>query len=613
MSWRINTIEQDNSQGVDTSGVTIGYTSILAGKGPNEPILIQKGAKQQVLETFGYPSATYPGIQDVLDYITKSQCYVTAPSSGLNELYGGAVIKSTGAVSLATGQTANDDTFDFSSIDVVETVGVGNGVLTNFTLTVGLDDVTEYENTSLVIKLDGVTLTSYAITDAEPEVITATELSAGTYTRATGVIDLTFGSAVADGSVITAEYQYDASASALGVVFDKYPSPDSDKGIKLVSNDDGSFFMSLYLKDGSGNWYEQASSPIEFSLVENDKNGFGQNIYAPIVFENNNFVTVVINDNLTFSSYVDDTSVIPLAGGSRGDTPAASDIAGGYTEAQDVSAYPIDIFFDTTAESAVATVFETMRESYNLYARYLLPAISQSAADHISDPTTSKNSIDNRGIYYYCLNWGIHQDIYNDSPFLCSNMGLIAGKHADIVESGFGGYSPSWIDESGFGGQLGSSIISLTYGASDAQLEQLQKDRLNPVVMDFNYGPMIRASRTTLSVESDYSYIEHSGLADYIISTVVREVLPLQIKKPNDDFHRVTVRSKTEAILQEVEALLEDYAVKCDRENNGSDVLNQKKFVLTVGVQFTPFAKTIDFIFINSRNGVDIQEVVNKG
>jgi len=615
-SWRIQTNLQDQSKSVDLTGATIGLTSILAGKGPNEPVNIQKGEVQKVLELFGYPNSTYPGVQDVIDYVKKSQCWVVAPSSGLNELYGGVLLRTTGTEQLISGQSVNTDTlFDFTAIEASETVGTGNGVLTTFGLTLAIDP-TEYNNTSISVKVDGTELTSFSVTDAEPEVITATELTSGSYTRATGVLALEFTAAVADGSVVTVDYTYDASATAYGVVLDKYPSPSEDKAILVEAGDvSGTFNMGVYLKDNDGNWYERSGSPIEFALVDGTKNGFGQNISASVVFENDNLFSVIVNDTVTYSTFTDDTSYVTLLGGSRGDTPAGSDIADGYTAVQtDPNAYSgLDIVFDTTAESTVATKFETMRESTDFRrVRFLLPAVNQTATAHIADPSTSKNNIDNRGIYYYCLNWGIHKDIYNDSNFMCSNMGLIAGKHADIVENGFGGYSPSWIDEDGFGGQLGSSILSFTYGATEDQLKQLQKARLNPVVMDYNYGPMIKASRTTLSVESDYSYIEHSGLADYILGTIEREVLPFQIKKPNDDFHRTVVKSKAETVVSSVASLLEDYTIKCDRENNNDDILNQKKFVLTIGVIFTPFSKQIVFNFINTQSGVDIEEVVAK-
>jgi hypothetical protein len=344
-------------------------------------------------------------------------------------------------------------------------------------------------------------------------------------------------------------------------------------------------------------------------VVAGAKDASGVNIDAEVVLEDNNFFAVQVN-NRTFTTFTEDTTYVTLKGGNRGDDPDDADLASGYTFAQDENTYPVNLFFDTTAEGTVATVLETIRNNYNKYARIILPTISQTPTAHLAEPSISKNSIDDRGIYFYVLHWGIHKDLYNGSSFLCSNMGLIAGKHADIIQNGYGGYSPSWIDEAGFGGQLGSSIISFTYGATEDELRQLQTVRLNPVVKDFNYGSIIKASRTSLSVESDYSYIEHSGLADYILRTAVKQIFPFVIKKPNDNAHRAQVQASLQTLGSTVGILLDDFVSKCDRYNNTDEILNQKKFVATLGVRFTPFSKLIKFNLVNSRFGLDIEESI---
>lgn len=607
-SYRLSVNLEDRSRTVSTDRNTLCYTAIEAKKGPNVPIKIERGQEQRILETYGYPDVNYPGVQDVIDLNRKSPLYVVAPTSGTNELYGGVLVTETGSESFNTGVETNDDVTLLEALPEEETAGTGDGVQTSFTYT--LSEFETYNDTSLVIKVDGTELTTYSVSDAEPEVITADELTSGSYTRATGEVSLDFTSAPADGAVITVEYTRDVSSGTYFAILDKYPQK-SDRAIQVTSSSNGAFSVAVFQKDTSGNYYEIASSPIEMSIVEGAKNGVGQNIYAPSVFEDNDYFTVLLNTD-TFTSFTDDEAIVSLVGGSRGDTIDGTALSAAYTPARDTKKYPVNLFFDTTAEPLVATVFETMRGSYNKYARYLLPGINQSAQDHIDDPSITKNSIDNRGIIYYVLNWGVHKDLYNDSPFLCSNMGLITGKFVDILEfnGGYGGYSPSWVDENGMGGQLGSSIISLSHSATEDQLQSLDRARLNPVVDDFEYGIMIVSDRTTYSIESDYSYIGPSGLIDSIIYLVATRVLPLQYNKLNDDFHREVVRSSADTIVGNVENLLEAYAVKCDRENNTAEILNQKKFVLTIGVQITPNSQFIVFNMINSRLGVDIEEVV---
>jgi hypothetical protein len=202
MSWRIQTNLVDNSKTVSLETGALGYTSIMAQKGPNVPVKLANGASKDALELFGYPNSSYSGVQDVIDYLGSSgELYVIAPTSGVGEKYGGILVRESGTEQFVVGQEENGDLFDFTIIDAEETIGTGDGVETIFTATVV--NPTEYNNNTIVVKVDGVELTTYAVTDAEPEVISADELTSGSYTRATGEISLEFISAVADGAIIT--------------------------------------------------------------------------------------------------------------------------------------------------------------------------------------------------------------------------------------------------------------------------------------------------------------------------------------------------------------------------------------------------------------------------
>jgi hypothetical protein len=57
------------------------------------------------------------------------------------------------------------------------------------------------------------------------------------------------------------------------------------------------------------------------------------------------------------------------------------------------------------------------------------------------------------------------------------------------------------------------------------------------------------------------------------------------------------VRAKAELILkpmtQAPNNVIRDYAIKCDSENNGDDVLTQQLFILTVAIKVTPKSEQI--------------------
>jgi hypothetical protein len=192
-------------------------------------------------------------------------------------------------------------------------------------------------------------------------------------------------------------------------------------------------------------------------------------------------------------------------------------------------------------------------------------------------------------------------------------MGRVATKHAQMYDV-FNGLAPSWIDENGHGGQLGGNIIEMAYDPSETQKQTLSEDnQINPIEFNTQYGVMITAQRTSLTSLSDYSYINHSRTADYIILNVERQVLPYQITKLNDADHRNRARIKGDAIVSPLAGapynLLRSYAIKCDSENNTNQVLNRREFVFEIAVKFTPTSESIRFIFTNVDQTTSVEEV----
>ena len=152
------------------------------------------------------------------------------------------------------------------------------------------------------------------------------------------------------------------------------------------------------------------------------------------------------------------------------------------------------------------------------------------------------------------------------------------------------------------------------YDAKESEMQQLDKFRVNPIVLNEIFGPMVASRRTTSTEENDYSYADYSMIIDYCVERIVKEVLPYQLIKFNDDAHRAIVRAKAELILkplvQPPNNVLRDYAIKCDAENNGDDVLTKQEFVLSVAIQPTPKSEFIRFNFINSAQSGRVEEDV---
>jgi len=612
--WRLKTYLKNNSFSVNSAPATIGFTSIIASKGIAEPTLFDAGEVQKVLDTFGYPSSTYPGIQDVIDYVSSYPCYVSAPFDTSDALHGGVFVLKTGTVAFLSGLSTNAIA-DFSAITVTEALGTGDGSTVLFTAT--LDLPSYYTNQTIDILVDGVSQ-AVSATDAEPEVLSDASSDTGTYTRATGVLAFTFNSAPALAEVITVQRTINLLSDCYFALISTSPQTD-DLAIKLTSLGVGQFTLNMYRQDSDdATVYNLTNdSPLTVSNLIGDKDGFGNPIYLDTVFEDDIYITAVVNTALAFTTFVDDTVSVAMVGGDRGTTPTASVTITGYdfiTTSPD-QYDDVIILFDTTAETTISTKFETIRgsTSYLPRVRALFPLANSTATALLVDADTSKNNMDDRGLNAFALTWFTKKDLYNDTPFVCSCMGLIAKRYADSISLSLGGLSPMYTDENGIGGQLGSSVIKQSNTATESQLQSFVEAGINPVKKLKGSGYLIAGDQTTKSSKlSDYSYTIHSQIADYILENVESQVLTPQMGKPNDELHRTNVRSQAELIVSNVSDYLEDYEIKCDLGNNTDAVRAQRKFVLTIGVIFQPNSQKIDFNFVNSNVGTDISEVVNK-
>lgn len=601
MSYRITVKEQDRSSSLIPQTGTVGACVIRAPKGQMKPVKIYAGQEQRILNLYGDDVYTYPDIWNVIQYNLENDIWISAPYKAADALFGGVLVTKTGTIPLVSGVSSTS--IDFDAIPVKESMGTGDDSTTNFQFII--EGFAKYVHQSVDIYVAG---TSIAITasDANPEVLTSTAGS-GTYNRTTGQIDFTFDSAPAAGSAIQAYYEVDYSTTAYFALFDKAPQTD-DKAVLITMDTSENFTINAYYKEGTTYSVIQ-ESPYLVSMVSGTKDGFGKIIYAEDIFTDDDYFTAVVNTALEVTTFVDDTDEVDLEGGSRGSAISLTEYTLGWNYFKSKNSYPADIFFDCTADVGIPALFDTLRSTYQKYSAYLLPLPNQAAATAIV--TKGGYSINNRGLYFY-WNWAKVRNTYDGSNFWCAPMGKVAVKHAAMSDV-FNALAPAWIDENGHGGQLGSGIIEMAYDPLESELENLDTGQINPIYIDPQYGLIISSQRTSVTTLSDYSYIAHSRCADYIISNILNQALPAQICKLNDDFHRTKVAILCDSLLSPMKngnpSVLRDYKIKCDSENNTDIVLSQRKFLLWIAVKLTPFSEAIEFLFVNTAQGTNVQEV----
>jgi hypothetical protein len=606
-SWRVKVnYDVRSSKVFDTTGA-VGGTVIRAPRGTEEPTYFSPGQTKRILDLLGTPTPDYPDILEVIQYNNSYPIWVSAPS--VNGLHGGVHLTANGIKQFTGGISAAPN--NFTAFTAKETLGTGDGSTSSFGIT--LTDIDYYTALSVKILVDGTELTNGSITSGgvNTEDISYDE-GTGSLDTSTGALSFNFSTPPAQGAKVSVEYTVDYSGLVYFSLYSRAPEADT---LGLTASFDAStaeFTLNVYQQDNRGNYVEIAGSPFTVSADQDAVNGYGNSIYVENVFEDNDFIRAKVNTDLTPSSFTDEDTIIAFAGGDRGDTVSGADLAGAYTHFQSTRKYQVDVFFDVTADGDIPAMYSTLRNSYAKYARYILPLPNESASD--AQTTFGTYSLNNRGISIY-WNWGEVTNPYSSRGNLLSPLtGRVAVKHADIIVRAYGGLAPAWIDENGMGGQLTGGIVRMVYDPDQNTLQELDLARINPIVDEPGFGPMIVSRRTTQSNLDDFAFIDYSGAMDYIVKNVLNNVAPYQIVKLNDATHRDIVRAKTNAIvtpmLNPPYPVVFDALVKCDEENNNEDVQNREEFVLTLGIQFTRKSRMFIFNIVNTNVGVNLEEAV---
>ncbi len=611
-SWRISTILDNRSQkSLASSGAGIGATIAKTERSLETPVKFAKGETQRILNMLGEPTPSNPSLLEAIEYNKSYPLWLLSPST--YGYHAGLLLGTTGTEVLGDALLGTDSK-DLSSITLYRVLTEAEGSsLQGFEGTVSHSDnyvdvsLKVYKNGELIEGLETVTGTPNTIENLEGETI-VDEVSPSTFDAATGVVELNFVEGyVSTGDVISVSYDTDIS-DYYCLLEARGAGADYLKAKVVEGSEDGTFLLSYQIKNTQGNYVDAIDSTIEFSIIDGTTNGFGKNISINTVFDDHDFFVAHDTNGASFDSFTDDDSYTTITGGSR--TLSDVDYTTGYNFFQSFRSYPVDVFFDATVSDSVPALFSTLRSSYQKYSRFILPMANQSVSATLEDTLTATN----RGISYY---WGWFKllNLYSKKGNVIGiPMGEIAKKHADSIVLSFGGLAPAWTNENGVGGILtGGRVIESVYDPSEDELQSLDEARVNPVIYDPSFGPMIVSRRTSISELNDYSFIDYSGIADYVLKNITKNVLPYQLVKMNDPAHRNIVRTKTEAILEPMTVapynVISEYRVKCDSENNNDQIRQEEKFVLDVAVKVTPKARTIVFTFINTPQTATVEEM----
>lgn len=661
-SWRISIVNKDVSSVAIPSIGNDGAMVIRSEKGPTTPVFIQKGDTDRLKTLFGEPSVSYPDTWEAMQYLAEAGCWISAPYP-IADKFNAISVKNTGMEVVGGGQSQSElDGYTFANSDeyfiviqnspTVKTEEYGidlafasaTGVWTMEFYLIDNDGAYGLEGDTIDFSLDANAVDGFGKSIYYENVFEDNDFISVSHN--TGFIYNSFVAevrAIGSDSVPVGSEPIGLSLSA------KVPAVAEISGVDTVANTTGSL-DGLYFIISSTTvdyyvWYSTngtgADPAVALKTGINVDLIVGDSTDAEVATQTKT-VLDALNAGATFSVAItsgNEMAVTNITAGLADDAGAATstftvatdtqgaaeiatvlrtagsaitltELTAGWLFFQSADTYKADIFMDPTTMAGVEALFDTLSNTYQKYAQYLLMI---PLGDSVTTAISTKDAfgINTPNLAFYFNNAKVR---WKNTSFFTSLIGRIGQKHAQMVDA-FNGYAPAGIDENNHGGQLGAGILEMEFTPTEAQLQDLDTAGLNGIKLTPSYGTFIASHKTakTPSILSDYSWIPHNRVFNYIKENIIDQVLVFQLVKLNDPAHRNQVRIKSEGIVDPIvdEGLLTEVEVICDETNNTDEILAQRKFILNVLVKVTPFSETIEFVFTNIAQTTTIAETVS--
>lgn len=615
---RVNLFNKSFTVGPDMA-TGQGATVIPADRGPLVPVKLNRGETERIRMLFG---ANRYEVLEAIAYNNRYPVWISAPHSG--GAFGAMLLTDDGLKPCPLSFSGDPNTLSFTNLWLQFLAGISDGATEAWAVSFNADLFPEPDGNYIPrgsLLIDDESFDATFVWDSGTNGYTFTVAGKGNgtvlFNGSSAIIDFVFTTGQAPERGIPVSFRVTTDTSQLdfkvyAIVGMRFPCEDFIAAAVYKSTIEGNLILDLHQKR-KGVYLAIGGYPVEISLTPGTVNGSGVLIYAPQLLRQDDLIYVLpnMNEPLDWDVWTGgNDDLVDFTGGFRGAKCTGNLLVEGWEQFKEFKKHPADIYFDTTGDPLIAPQFSALRAEIP-YRRFLFPQPMGMKANEIIAPPM----VQNRGI---CTFWGAAFILNMFEPtgnLLSTLMGEVASRYADARVFSFGGRAVAWGDENQVGGQLNQGrIVEFLYDAREDEMQQLDRFRVNPIVLNELFGPMVASRRTTDTSETDYSYSDYSMIIDYCVERIVNEVLPYQLIKFNDDNHRAVVRAKAELILkpltQAPNNVIRDFAIKCDSENNNDDVLTRQEFVLSVAIKVTPKSEFIHFNFINSAQGGSVEEDV---
>ena len=197
-------------------------------------------------------------------------------------------------------------------------------------------------------------------------------------------------------------------------------------------------------------------------------------------------------------------------------------------------------------------------------------------------------------------------DRYNDQYRWIPLNGDVAGCCAATDADQDPWWSPGGLTR----GQIRGSV-SLAFNPSQAQRDELYRQRVNPVVTFPGEGTVLWGDKTALSQNSAFNRINVRRLFNHI-EDAIEAAARSAVFEFNDEFTRAQFVGIVEPFLRDVQGRrgITDFQVVCDASNNPGQVIDANEFRADVYVKPARSINFITLTFVATRTGVSFSEVV---
>lgn len=228
--------------------------------------------------------------------------------------------------------------------------------------------------------------------------------------------------------------------------------------------------------------------------------------------------------------------------------------------------------------------------------------------DEADDIVLFRNTLPTTSYAMLTCNWKYQYDKFSDVYRWIPDSADVAGLHARTDYQ-----RDAWWPAGGFNrGQI-KNVIRFAWTPSEAEMDVLYKNSVNPVLIFPGEGPVLWGNKTLLTKSSAFDRMNVRRLF-IVMEKAVAKVMKYFVFELNDEFLRQTVASTLNPYFRDIKGRrgIYDWKVTCDANNNTNEVIDRNELIVDIKIQ--P-ARSAEFIYVNfyaMRTGqVDVAETIS--